>query len=425
MMYWSSHVPAGPRARRLIAFFTLVAALLCMLPTPGVVRAEPVRLGMSAAFSGPSRGLGIELYRGSMAYFRMLNDQGGLFGRPVEIAACDDRYEPEPAIRNTIRFIQNDSILALFNYVGTPTTTRVLPLLKRYAGKHACLLFPFTGAQPLREPPYGRWVFNLRASYFQETEALVDRMVSLGRERISVFYQADAYGRSGWAGVRKALAEHALSLASEATYRRGAKFSDSMLRQVDIIKAANPEAVIAVGSYEACAAFIRDARDAGLDAPIANLSFVGSENLLSLLQKLRTRTGRDYAARLLNTQVVPSYQNLQLPAVRQYRKLMQTYAPAPPPEAAQPGYEPLGFSFLSFEGFLNAKALAAVVRRFGRVPGREEIQAAMESVGGLDLGLDAPVRFGPERHQGLDRVYFTTVKEGRFAPVQDWSRWRP
>ena len=127
----------------------------------------------------------------------------------------------------------------------------------------------------------------------------------IDRRRIAVFYQADAYGRSGWAGVRSALKRHGERIAGEATYRRGERFTGTMRKQVEILKAAKPEAVICIGAYAACAAFARDAVDLGLQVPFANLSFVGSGNLLKLLTGGRDDTRR-YTRWLVNSQVVPS-----------------------------------------------------------------------------------------------------------------------
>ena len=170
----------------------------------GLTDAEIV-LGVSAAFSGPSRGLGIELYRGANSYFEHVNRAGGVGGRKVVLKTYDDGYQPNPAVTNTMTLVLEDQVFALFGYVGTPTVTRVLPMLKKFQERNAFLFFPFTGAQPQREPPYGDFAFNLRASYRQETAGLVDNFVSIGNKRIAVFYQADAYGRSGWAGVRLAM----------------------------------------------------------------------------------------------------------------------------------------------------------------------------------------------------------------------------
>ncbi|MEW5774526.1 MAG: ABC transporter substrate-binding protein [Thermodesulfobacteriota bacterium] len=410
---------------------TILGLLLCLSILAG--NAAPARagdrdvvLGMSAAFTGPSRGLGIELYRGAMAYFRHVNDNGGLFGRKLAIRAMDDGYNPGPAILNTIQFIEQDDVLALFNYVGTPTVTRVLPLLKKFEDRHILLLFPFTGAEPQRQPPYDAFVFNLRASYLQETRALVDRLVSLGRTRIAIFYQVDAYGRSGWHGVQRALAGHGLSIATEATYRRGASFADSMAEQVRIIAQAEPDAVVSIGSYEACAAFVRDARNAGLTAPIANISFVGSQNMVNLLRKAGEEGRRDYCGGQIITQVVPTYEDLSLPVVAEYRELMDRYADTPLPApalASNPPYPPLRYSFTSYEGFLNAKVLVEALRAFGRTPRREDMRLVLESFTSGDIGMGIPVSFGPQRHQGLDAVYFTTVHEYSVVPIRNWSEW--
>jgi ABC-type branched-subunit amino acid transport system substrate-binding protein len=403
-----------------------LCCLVLLWAVPAVAwPAEDLKLGMSAAFSGPSQGLGIELYRGAMAYFEQVNRRGGVGGRRISLIAYDDGYNPTPAIENTIRLIEVDRVLCLFSFVGTPTVTRILPLVKSYGARDIHLFFPFTGAQPQREPPYDRFVFNLRASYRQETRGLVDRLVQVGRKRIAVLYQADAYGRSGWDGVRRALEARGLSIAAEATYRRGSGFGESMQAQVEIIRRAAPDAVICVGYYAACAAFIREARDSGLSVPIANLSFVGSESMLALLEDLSRERGRDYTRDLINSQVVPSYEDTSLPAVREYRALMDEIWPAPPPGAAE-NYAPLRYSFVGFEGFLNAKTMVRILSDFVK-NGREadnSPSAAAEGIRELDLGLGQPVRFSADRHQGLDAVYFTTVERGKFMPLADFERWR-
>jgi ABC-type branched-subunit amino acid transport system substrate-binding protein len=383
----------------------------------------PIVLAMSAAFSGPSRGLGIEVYRGARAYLDDVNEHGGVNGRPLQLKAYDDGYNPAPAIYNTIRAIEQDHAFLLFSYVGTPTVTRVLPLLKRYSSRSMFLFFPFTGAQPQREPPYADEVFNLRASYRDETYALVDRFASIGRTKIAILYQADAYGRSGWDGVRRALAAHQLTLAAEATYERGTPYSAHLAKQVEILRAAEPDAVIAIGAYAACAAFIRDAVDAGWKVPIANVSFVGSENMLSLLYPEETRLRRDYTSMLVNSEVVPSYEDLTLSAVVEYRTMMQRHAPQPPDVADLKGYTPLGYNFAGFEGFLNAKVIVEALRRMNGDLDPKRLKAVVESIKDFDLGIDAPISFSPDRHQALQYVYFASVEHGQWVPVVDWQRW--
>ena len=226
-----------------------------------------IRLGMSADFSASARALSIELYRGAMAYLLPLNNAGGVNGRRVVIKAYDDRYEPDLAIRNTLKLMDEDDVFALFSYVGTPTMNRTLPLLQMHHDKNFLLFFPFTGADTNRLPPYDQLSFNLRASYDQEMKGLVDHLVAANRTRIAVLYQADAYGRAGWGSLREALDEHGLEIAGEATYRRGSPFDQSYDRQVAIMQRLQPDAVVCVGTYPACAGFVRDMRDRDVDCP--------------------------------------------------------------------------------------------------------------------------------------------------------------
>jgi branched-chain amino acid transport system substrate-binding protein len=390
---------------------------------PEGVTDQQIVVGMSAPFRGASRSLGIELYRGSMAYFSEVNRTGGVHGRTIALKAYNDGYQPDQAIKNTLKLMLEDKVFLLFDYVGTPTVTRVLPLLKKYDKLHVRLFFPFTGAQPQREPPYDRLAVNLRASYRQETQGLVDNFLAIGRSRIAVFYQADAYGRSGWVGVREALAAKNQKIVGEATYTRGARYSESLDRQVAILQEVHPDAIISIGAYAACAAFIRDARKAGLTVPIANVSFVGSESMLELLAAASREDGRDYTANLVNSQVVPSYENPNVPVVKEYLALMDRHHPAPPPGLADADYKPLQHSFVSLEGFLNAKLLVEVLARMGAHPARAKIEDTVAGIHGFELGMGPPISFAAQRNQGSDAIYYTTVEHGRFVPIRDWKVW--
>ena len=330
----------------------------------GGVSEDEFVLGTSAAFSGPSRGLGIELYRGAMAYFEYVNRAGGIGGRRIRQKIYDDGYQPDPAVTNSTTLMIEDQVFLLFGYVGTPTVTRVLPLLKKFQDRDMYLFFPFTGAAPQREPPYGDFAFNLRASYGQETAvSSTTSWPSAGVASPSSTRRTPTAEAAG-AGVRKALTRHGEQIAGEATYKRGTKFTSVMRDQVNILKGANPEAVICIGSYAACAAFARDAVDLGLNVPLANLSFVGSENMLKLLSEGRDDAER-YTDLLVNSQVVPSYEDTTIPAVREYRDFMARYNPEVPAELVTEEYTPFPHSFVSLEGFLDAKLLVEILRRLG------------------------------------------------------------
>ncbi len=381
---------------------------------------DEILLGTSAAFSGPSRGLGIELYRGAQACFTQVNERGGIRGRRIGLKLYDDGYQPVPSVQNTMELLLRDQVFALFGYVGTPTVTRVLPILKKFQEENVYMFFPFTGAQPQREPPYGEFAFNLRASYREETAGLVENFLGIGRRRIAVFYQADAYGRSGWAGVREALGAHGEQIAGEATYTRGAQYSGSMRRQVEILGRVEPDAVICIGAYGACAAFLRDAVDLGLEVPIANLSFVGSENLLQLITDSVEDSER-YSRWLVNSQVVPSYEDESIPVVGEYGELMRRYDPEVPQPLRQPDYVPFEKSFVSLEGFVNARMLVEILDRLGDAPTRARLEEAVFTIRDFDLGIGERISFSEQRRQGMQRLYYTVVDRDRFVPLDDWQ----
>jgi len=383
--------------------------------------ANEIRIGMSAAFRGSAAGLGAELYRGAQAYYSEINARGGVFGRPISVVALDDSYNPEPCIRNTIQLLDREKVFFLSNYVGTPTLTRALPVIKQYADQNVVLVGNFTGAQPQREAPYVDQVFNVRASYRQEMQALVERFWQAGARRFGVYYQVDAYGRSGTDGVARALAARDARIVAEATYVRNATFDEDMGIAVTALREAGCDVVLCTGAYQGCAAFVRSARDAGFAVPISNVSFVGSDAMLALLVKHGRAKGRDYTRGLINSQVVPSYDDTTLPGVAEYRALMDKHNPPVPEAIRDAQYAPRKYSFISLEGYVNARVITEALRRAGANAGRPGFRQALESLRGLDLGIGAPLTFTPERHQGLDSVYFTRVDSDHWVPIVDWS----
>ena len=391
-----------------------------MASAPGVSTRE-VRIGMTAAFKGAAAGLGSELYRGAQAYYAEINARGGVHGRTISVVALDDGYEPTPCIRNTIDLLEKEQVFFLSNYVGTPTLTRALPVIKRYAEQQVVLVGNFTGAQPQREDPYVDQVFNIRASYRQEMMALVERFWQAGARKFGVYYQIDAYGRSGTDGVARGLAQRGSKIVAEATYVRNAKFEEDMTPAVKALRQAGVDVVLCTGAYQGCGAFVRSARDAGWNVPISNVSFVGCEAMLALLLKHGKTTGRDYTQALINSQVVPSYDDISLPGVVEYRALMDKHTPGIPDNLRDAKYSPEPYNFRSLEGFVNAKVITEALRRSGPNPTRQTLRAALESMKSVDLGIGAPLTFGPERHQGLDSVYFTRVENARWVPVNDWT----
>ena len=335
----------------------------------GLARAQDNRivLGQSAAFSGPAMQLGTQFHAGARLWFDQLNAKGGVGGRQVEIRHLDDGYEPDRCVANTEKLIK-DEVFALFGYIGTPTSLAALPLA---TSARVPFIAPFTGAMGLREP-FKREAFHLRASYDDETALIVKQLIELSQNRIGVFYQNDAYGKAGLSGVTKALAARQLKPIAEGTVERN---SEDVAAAVAKLAKSGAQAIVQIGAYKACAAFIRQAKQAGYGGKFYNVSFVGT-------QALADELGKDGAG-VVVSQVVPSPYNPARPVSREFVAA-----------AKQQGRVQANLS--SMEGYLAAKLFTEGLKRAGGKPTREALIAALESIN-EDFG-GYRVSFGPGNH---------------------------
>ena len=179
----------------------LIASLLPALAAAQGVTADKILLGQAAVFSGPAAQLGIQMRNGIKAYLDSVNERGGVHGRRLELITEDDRYEAAVAPGATKKLIEEHRVFALLGYVGTPTGAAHLPVVTQ---AKVPLVGMFTGAEILRVP-FNRYVFHVRASYYDETEKIVEQIVSIGGKNIAVFHQADSYGEAGRMGTEIAL----------------------------------------------------------------------------------------------------------------------------------------------------------------------------------------------------------------------------
>jgi len=363
---------------------------------PGVTDTE-IHLGSSLALTGHAGYLGTQTLRGAEAYIRTINDEGGVFGRKITIKALDDSYDPPRCLANTQKFIIDNDVFALFCYVGTPTTVKVLPMVEE---AQIPLIGMFTGANGLRQP-FNHYVVNIRASYYQETETAVRHMVEvLGLTKIAVFYQYDAYGFDGLIGTELALKRYGLEPVARGSYIRGTQNVNEGLEK---IRQSGAEAVVMVGTYGACARFIKMAWNRGYDPIFYNVSFVGAE-------ELARRLGDDPTAVLMSQVVPPPKASGSMDdAAAQYVSLLERHFPGETP------------SFVGLEGFLNARILVEGLKRAGPNLTREGFITGIESIRNYDLGSGMIATYGENDRQGLDGVYFTRLEGGHFVPFTDWS----
>jgi ABC-type branched-subunit amino acid transport system substrate-binding protein len=359
-----------------------VAAVGATLALPAWAQSSRIILGQSAAFSGPAAQLGIQMNKGAKIYFDQLNANGGVNGHTVELRTLDDGYEPDRCKANTEKLIKDD-VFGLIGYVGTPTCVAALPLI---TDAKIPFFGPFTGAEALREP-FNKWVFHLRASYYDETGLIVKQLTSLGLKKIAVFYQNDAYGKAGLEGVRRALKPLGLEPVALGTVERN---TVDVAKAVAEITPKMPDAIVQISAYKSCAAFIREARKSGYGGTFFNVSFVGTQALADELG----REGRG----IMVSQVMPFPFSTTTPISREYLDAVGKAGPE-----AQPNYS-------SMEGYLSAKVFAEGLRRAGRNPTRDSLVSALESIQNANFG-GFRVDFSPKDHVASHFVDLSMLTE--------------
>ena len=355
------------------------------------VTGDKVVFGQSAAFGGPASALGEGMYQGLMAAFQEANGNGGIHGRSIEIVKYDDGYEPDRAIANTKKLINDDQVFSLIGAVGTPTSKATQPISTE---AKVPFVGPFTGAGFLRNPENSN-VINVRATYDQETEAWIKYLHDEQKKtKIAILYQDDGFGRVGLSGVNKAMEKRGIKLVAEGKYKRNTTAVKSALLA---IRKADPDAIVMVGAYKPLAAFVKLARKLKMDPTFVTISFVGSKALSAELG--------DQGEGVVISQVVPFPDDTSIPLVSSYHAALKAYD-----SALEPG-------FVSLEGYMVGKVTLAALEKAGKDLTRDNFLNAVYSTGTFDLG-GATLTYGQGDNQGMDDVFLTVIQaDGSFKPI--------
>jgi ABC-type branched-subunit amino acid transport system substrate-binding protein len=355
------------------------------------VTADTILFGQAAALGGPSSALGQGMRQGILAAFAEINAKGGINGRRLELVSRDDGYDPDRSMVATMSLIDDDKVFALIGAVGTPTSMATVPIA---AARNVPFIGPFSGAEFLRASEFQN-VVNIRASYGAEAEAWIKHLTEDRHLRkIAIFYQDDAFGRDGLAGVKAALARRGLELAAEGTFERNTRAVGAAFKA---IRRAEPEAVVMVGTYGPCAEFIKLAHRSGLNPTFVAISFVGANALARELGP----EGKG----VIVSEVVPFPWDGKLKLVADY-------------QAAQKALDPnLTPDFVSLEGYLSGRLVGAALEMAGPNPTRNEMLRIINEVGRFDIGGDI-ITFGEKRREQPARVFLTVIQpDGSFKAV--------
>jgi branched-chain amino acid transport system substrate-binding protein len=365
----------------------LALASLNLAAAEDGVSADSITFGQAAVLEGPASALGQGMRTGIQAAFDEVNARGGVAGRKLKLISRNDGYEPERAIAETKKLIEQDKVFALIGPVGTPTSAAAQPIA---TAAHVPFIGAFTGAGFLRNPKLDN-VINLRASYGAETEAWIKHLTQdLKISKIAIFYQDDAFGRAGLDGVKAAMGKRGLELAAEATYERN---TVAVKTALITLRRAEADAVVMVGAYKPCAEFIKLARKLEFNPVFVNISFVGA----SALAKELGPDGKGVVV----SQVVPFPWDTSLKAVADYQAAIKS---AP--------------DFVSLEGYLVGRLAIAALEKMGGEPTRAGLIKTIKDTGKFDVG-GLLMTFGPTKNEGLGEVFLTVIQaDGSFKAVE-------
>jgi branched-chain amino acid transport system substrate-binding protein len=375
-----------------LAIFLAVANPLDASADETGVRSDRILFGQAAALDGPSSALGQGMRQGILAAFAEINAKGGVHGRKLELISRDDGYDPDRSVVQTTRLIEEDKVFALIGAVGTPTTTVTVPIAK---ASNVPFIGPFTGAGFLRAPDLHN-VVNIRASYAAEAEAWIKHLTEdLHVSNIAIFYQDDSYGRDGLAGVKLALEKRGMELTAEGTFERNTRAVGSALRT---LRRAEPEAVVMVGTYGPCAEFIKRAHKDGFNPIFVNISFVGANALAKEL-------GPEGQG-VIVSEVVPFPWDISVKVVADYQAAEKALDPNMKPE------------FVSLEGYLSGRLVAAALEQTGPNPTRADMLRVINDVGRFDIS-GTIMSFGPKLQDAPSKVFLTVIqRDGTFKAVE-------
>lgn len=350
------------------------------------VQAQPgnaIKLGQSLPLSGPLTELGSEYRDGALAYFKLVNSKGGVSGRKIELVTLDDGYVVDRTVFNAKKLLDEDNVFAFFGMFGSANYAALVPMINE---RNVPSVAPYTGSDGLRTQ-LSPTTFWLRASYGDETEKIVDQLTTLGINRIAVFYQDDAFGKAGLAGVDAALAKRKLKTLATGVYD---KTKNDVGEAVKAIGAADPQAVVMISTYKPTAAFVKQMRQSGKLPQFFALSVVG-------LKALHAELGAE-AAGIAISQVVPFPDNATAPVVREMKQLPPEMLPA------------AGVTYTTLEGYIAAKVMVEALRRAGATPSREKLVTALESMRDYDVG-GYPVNYAGGNRLGSRFAEVTIVSK--------------
>ncbi len=383
---------------RAVLWCLLVVAMAFALAGPAVaqrvpgVTADAVLVGMPVALSGPVSTIGIPLARGAEAYFKWINDRGGIHGRRIQLLLEDDRYIPSETLAVTRKLVERDEVFAVFRPLGTPTGAAIMDYLVE---RGVPVVAPASGSS-LWIYPFKRNYFNIQPVYFFEGRIMGKWALEVLKAlRIAVFYQNDSFGKEGRDGFLQYLRLNGVRAVAEVPYDPGeTSFSAHALR----LREANPDLVFVYAIPIPAASLLREAARVGLRTRFLMTYVLSDPVMFRLAGELME--GVQAGAWLVDPED-PG------PAASAYRARLR---------AAFPHEVPGGYSISSDA---SAALLAEGLRRAGRELTRDRFIEAMETIRNFTAGdLTPPFGYTRTDHSGIRVLAMVEARKGKWVTLR-------
>ena len=373
-------------------------AVLSLGAATAQAQSAPIRIGHTAALSGPAAAYG-QLARANTAFFKMVNEQGGVNGRPLELVVTDDEYVPNKSFEAVRKMVEQDKVLIMYGSFGTPTNSAQAPYLNRQKVPH---LFLGTGADKWGDHKALPWSMGFQPSFRHEAQIYAKHILQTSpNAKIGVLHQNDDFGRDYLKGVQDVLGkDKAAQLVKAASYETSDATVDS---QVVSLQAAGAEVIVLAAIPKFAGQAIRKAYDMGWNTTM--YVALGAANFPATTDPTKGRSGVNLITGVFAKEPRDAAWD-QDAGMQAYKAFMKKYLPS---EDVNDGLPALAFN--------TGTLLVQVLKQAGSDLSRENVLRQAESLKDVELPLLLP---GIRVSTGKDDHY--PVKQLRLARW-DGARW--
>lgn len=366
------------------------SAVLASGVFPAIVRSQgkEIKLGQTMPYSGPASAYGT-IGKVQQAYFKRVNENGGINGHMINLISLDDGYSPPKAVEQVRRLVEQENVLALFQTLGTPSNSAIHKYVNAKKVPH---LFVATGATKWNDPKNYPWTFGFNLSYQTEGEIYARYLLKeKPNAKIAILYQNDDYGKDLLAGVEQVLkGPNARMVVARATYEVTDPTVDS---QILTLKNSGADTFINITTPKFAAQAVRAAYDSGWK-PLHLLNNVGAS-----VGSVLTPAGLDKSVGLVTVQYYKDATDPQWkddPAMLEWRGFMGKYYTEGNVADASNVY-----------GYIVAQTMVQVLKQCGSDFSRENIKRQAESLRNFKPGLLLPgiaLNTGPTDHAPVSQA---------------------